>query len=1125
MNFWRLLLETLWHYRMTNLAVVLGSLVGSAILTGSLLVGDSMRGTLRDMTLERLGKIDLVHVGPKFFARDLATRWQQDPALADSISAAVLFVRAAVSGPTKSLASDVQIVGTTPAFWKLVASEGLDPATAGQEIIINQELADELAAKDGSRLSVLLEKANDIPSEGLLGKREETIKPLSVRVDRVISNRGVGRFSLSMTQRLPMTLFVPLERLSEAIGQAGRANALLVSLAPNVSAAQANHRLDSILSLDDMGLSLIPSDAWVSIESRERIIAPVVESAIEQVIKENGYRAQRLLTYLANTISLGGTEIPYSVVVGIDNLSPPFGPWEMEPPLTSLLNGQAVINRWTASRLHAQVGSLLDMKYFAVLPDSSLEERKTSVRVSAVTAMEGKAIDRTFTPSFPGITDADTFADWNAPFPVNLDRVKNEDEEYWKTYRTAPKVFLDLASAQKIWSTRFGRLTTVRLARADGSMIALDDLSRHLRSVINPLRLGFRLEEVRERDLKASSGSTDFGILFLSMSFFLIVSSTILVGLLFRLNTERRASSIGVMLATGSPTRLVRRWLGAEGLLLSSVGALLGLLGAVIYARWLLSLLSTWWRDAVGTSFIEYHSSPGSFIIGLLASVGVAMLAIVWGTGRLGRAPVPQLLSAGFSFAPAPRKNSSLISLIVAITSLAGGGVMIASGWLGIMPELGAFFGGGVLVLVGLLAGWAHQLSRPLPTDPASLVRGAGWSSIARLGIRNTSRYPSRSLLTTTLIALAVFLVVAVGTMRHGKPASMPDRQSGNGGFSLIARSTHPLPQNLATAEGRFAMNVSDDAEKILARSEVISLRVRPGDDASCLNVFQPKDPTILGAPAGLIERGGFAFASMLDPTEEDRANPWRMLDRRLEADVVPAIGDAATLQWILKIPLGGELATTAEDGRPIKLKIVGTMSESLFQGQLIIAESAFVKLFPSRGGTRFFLLAPPTAEVGPLAEKLEKDLSDFGFDIETTAKVIQGYLAVQDTYMAAFQTLGGLGLALGTLGLGAVVLRNVLERRGELALLRAIGFSPSAVGGLVVSETAWFLIAGLTIGTLAAALAVLPALLRLRDVAVLWPLVGTLLFILIAGLATSWFAVRSALMSPIIESLRSERA
>jgi ABC-type antimicrobial peptide transport system permease subunit len=863
----------------------------------------------------------------------------------------------------------------------------------------------------------------------------------------------------------------------------------------------------------------------VTIESRERILSPALASAIEQVIQEKGFRAQRILTYLANGIQLAGKVVPYSVVVGIDSLTKaPFGPLRTDPADILPGSGQAIVNRWTADRLGARVGSTIDLEYFAVRSDSSLEEKKAAFRVSAIAEMEGRAIDRSYTPEFPGITDADTFADWNAPFPVDLDRVQEEDEKYWKDYRTAPKVFVPLKDAQKLWGTRFGRLTSVRLASVDAQPLALDDLDRHLRSVLDPKKMGFWLEEIKARDLKASAGSTDFGTLFLSMSFFLIVSAAILVGLLFRLNTERRASSIGIMLATGSPVGLVRKALLAEGVVLAASGTVLGLAGSILYARWLIRLLSTWWRDAVGTSFVEYHASPMSFALGAGISMVVALLAIVWATRRLRDVPVPQLLTAGFTFAAPARSRWARWGGLLALGSLGSGLVLIGFGGLGWLTPVGAFFGGGTLVLMGLLAGWWARWTNPVLQDPAALVRGSGGLALGRLGVRNASRYPSRSLLTATLLALAVFLVVSVGTMRHGRPADRPDLRSGNGGFALMARSTHPLPRSLADPDGRFALNVSDQAEKILADSQTFALRVRPGDDASCLNVYQPKDPTILGVPSSLMARGGFAFASMLSPSEEERQNPWLMLERNEGADVVPVMGDAATLQWILKVPLGGEVATTTEDGREVRLRVVGTLSESVFQGQLLLSEENFKRLFPSLTGTRFFLIAPPAGQEDLLATKLEADLEDFGFDVDTTARVIQGYLAVQETYMAAFQTLGGLGLLLGTLGLGIVVLRNVLERRGELALLRAVGFSGPAIGGVVLAETATLLLGGMGIGTVSACLAVLPTLGQLREVEVLLPLGGMLLLILLVGLASSWFAVRAALANPIISSLRSER-
>jgi ABC-type antimicrobial peptide transport system permease subunit len=166
-----------------------------------------------------------------------------------------------------------------------------------------------------------------------------------------------------------------------------------------------------------------------------------------------------------------------------------------------------------------------------------------------------------------------------------------------------------------------------------------------------------------------------------------------------------------------------------------------------------------------------------------------------------------------------------------------------------------------------------------------------------------------------------------------------------------------------------------------------------------------------------------------------------------------------------------------------------------------------------------------PAGKADELATLIERDLADFGFDVETTASVIENYLSVQDTYMAAFQTLGGMGLLLGTLGLGAVVLRNVTERRQELALLSAVGFPPTSVAVMVLAETLFLLLAGLAIGLLCALVAVAPQLARLKDWSVMLPLAILLLAIVAAGLGSGWAAVRSALRVPVLSALRVERA
>ena len=153
----------------------------------------------------------------------------------------------------------------------------------------------------------------------------------------------------------------------------------------------------------------------------------------------------------------------------------------------------------------------------------------------------------------------------------------------------------------------------------------------------------------------------------------------------------------------------------------------------------------------------------------------------------------------------------------------------------------------------------------------------------------------------------------------------------------------------------------------------------------------------------------------------------------------------------------------------------------------------------------------------------LETGLADKGFDIEPVADRLNVFLAVQNTYLSTFQTLGGLGLLLGTFGLATVMLRNVLERRSELALMRAGGVLNLQLGWLVLWENALLLVWGLLAGTVSALLAMTPHL-RSTGADVPWSMVGmTLGVVLVVGMLAALFAVTEAVRTPIVTTLRSE--
>jgi len=124
---------------------------------------------------------------------------------------------------------------------------------------------------------------------------------------------------------------------------------------------------------------------------------------------------------------------------------------------------------------------------------------------------------------------------------------------------------------------------------------------------------------------------------------------------------------------------------------------------------------------------------------------------------------------------------------------------------------------------------------------------------------------------------------------------------------------------------------------------------------------------------------------------------------------------------------------------------------------------------------------------------------------------------------LSTFQSLGVLGLLLGTAGLATVLLRNVLERRRELALMRAVGYWKTALSAIIEAENAALMVLGLGCGTVCAVIAILPAL-AARGTPFPAVMVGLILLgVLAAGLTSSLLAVIAAFRSPLLPSLRSE--
>jgi putative ABC transport system permease protein len=447
---------------------------------------------------------------------------------------------------------------------------------------------------------------------------------------------------------------------------------------------------------------------------------------------------------------------------------------------------------------------------------------------------------------------------------------------------------------------------------------------------------------------------------------------------------------------------------------------------------------------------------------------------------------------------------------------LAGlGACLIGAAIMGVADGTGAFFGAGAALLGSSLCGFAIMFRR----RPRTVLHGRGWPTVSRLGLRSATYRPGRSVVSVAVIASATFILVSVDAFRRDGRIATADRHSGVGGYPLLVESLLPIVHNPNTPQGREELNLFDLDDSV----RLEPFRLLPGDDASCLNLYEPRNPRILAPTDSFLMEGRFAFQNALPSGARELANPWLLLHREEPDGAIPVIADANSMTYVLHRALGEDIVITRGD-RDIRLRLVASLRDSIFQRELLMSQANFLKLFPQQEGYQLLLVDAPPARASEVATSIENALSDYGADVTRTADRLAQFHRVENTYLSTFQTLGGLGLLLGTLGLAAVLFRNVLERRRELALLGAVGYERRHFLLMIMAENALLLAGGLAAGALCAGLAIAPAVAE-RGGRLPITTGGTLLLfaVLSAGLLSSAVATRAATRRPLLEALRSE--
>ena len=508
----RLLLRNLLYHWRGNFAVFLGVVVGAAVLTGALLVGDSLRGSLRDLTLQRLGWVDDALVGGRFFREKVADD------LPMTLKSATILVRGTASlGEEGPPGDQVNVLGFSNGLG--MKNLTFDASSDKDEVLLSKSLADELGARPGDTIFLRIGKTGEIPPETLLGKRDDSavLSVIKATCRAVLGADDFGsRFNLAPTTEAARNAILPLKTLQKALGEEGRVNAVLVGEPP----AGLQGEFQSGLTLDDWGLAVrgpTSRENFLTLESRQLLIEPAVETAALTAAKEASLRPAPTLVYLADTLSDGKANVPYVVVAALDpTAAPPLGPF-LPKGVDSLKDDEIVLAEWPDSPLTTKPGDTITLTYYPPEQHGEFTLATAKFKLAGTIPMAGPAADPGLTPELPGVTDKTNIRDWNPPFPFDNSRIKPRDEQFWNKYRATPRAYVNLAVGQKLWGSRFGNLTSIRLASKDKADLqkSKEAFEKSLLAHLNPEQAGLVFQPVKEQALKASNGSTDFATYFL----------------------------------------------------------------------------------------------------------------------------------------------------------------------------------------------------------------------------------------------------------------------------------------------------------------------------------------------------------------------------------------------------------------------------------------------------------------------------------------------------------------------------------------------------------------------------------------------------------------------------------
>ena len=849
----RLAIRSISFYKKPVLNQVLIIALLSAVITGSLLTGRSVKESLKKTASEKLGNTGiLISSGIRYFSPGLIQAIKGNSSIeCTGLLEANGYCQAL---NTQKGALSTRIFGINKDFFKFQGFDTLYIKTG--EVAVNKRLADFLGVKTGDDIIIRFNEISAIPLDAPFSPSKNSGKSIVMKIGSILEPNTAGNFSLSISQVAPMNVFINLSDMEDLQGEDLKLNRLLIKKSNNISLSQISYILKKSLNLSDVGFKIRTVNNTGQYELiSDRIF---IDEAIINEVHSKFPNSAPVITYLGNKFEAGSRSTPYSFISAL--------PPSLYPDISG--GNSMIINKWMAEDLSATVGDTLRMYWYS--PDSlnKLIEKNSRFIVYRVVAMKDIWSDSLLMPDFPGIAGKESCSDWDAGVPVKMDDIRTKDEDYWKKYRGTPKAFISYDKGKELWGNNFGPATSIRFPAG----VSDKDIKTRLDGNIDPEKTGFTIIDIAGESLKAADSGVDFGTLFLSLGFFLIVASLVLLSFAASLYFDSKRKHISTLFALGFKNKWIETTLFFESGLIGLTGCFIGALAGCLVNILITVALNSVWTGAVQTdtlrSFFNLMPLFSGFLITFLTIMLLMTVKIKRYLRRLNNRNM-QIINIHSG-----RKNFFLLSVSLIITII----LFVLSSILRDDQLIYSFSGGTMLLLTFILSWRQFYVSR-------FNNRYSGIKTRRQLSHRYYSFSPSGAVTPILFIAAGIFTVFITGANRMDFNEKQMRRSGGTGGYLLWCENAIGVKEDLNSKAGKKTLGLDTDE---LADMHFVQIKRSPGNDASCLNLNHITAPPLLGIdPESFISGNSFTFSKALksrsikikSPDLAARSYPERPLD------------------------------------------------------------------------------------------------------------------------------------------------------------------------------------------------------------------------------------------------------